>query len=513
MAEQKKKVETKKVGRMMPYNLEAEIAVLGSILIDSSVADDLIPSLKEEDFYSNQHRIIFKAMTDLYHVGTPVDLVSLSDRLNVTNQLDEVGSMTYISSLTDSVLSAANGKHYMEMIKRDALTRNVITTCNDILEYAYDCEQGEDALQEAEKQIYKISESDQRSDLQQIEKAMMDTVGVIEQTQKGQIDTKVVFTGFKTLDTVTHGLKPGEMILIAARPSVGKTAFALNIAVNVALNSKKNVAVFSLEMDANLLAKRMLAYASGISLSKMSSIGGMTNEDNKKMFRTAKQLSAANIYVDDYSMNTPQDILSKGRKLVRQKGCDLIIIDYLQLMNAKNGGKSPESRQNEVAEMSRAMKVYAKELGCPIIVLSQLSRGIESRTNHEPQLSDLRESGAIEQDADVVMFLAAPHKYNSAEPEDKVELYVKKNRNGQCIDIELKWDGSTTSFKEVGVLNKEDSAAANVEAQKSNDLNSDNVVEKLQNYTDEAIEVLDDDFTFDDEDPNEEEPISGDLDY
>jgi len=508
--------EVKKIGRTMPYDIDAEIATLGSILLDENVANEIIPKLKEEEFYSNTHKIIFSAMDDLQRIGTPVDIVTLADRLTVKGQLEEVGSLSYLSQLTESVISASNGYHYMEMVKRDALTRKVITTCNNILEYSYECEEGKQALEEAEKQIFKISDEDRTSELAQIGPAMREALTSVTETQLGRTNPKVVYTGFPILDSTLTGLKPGEMILIAARPSVGKTAFALNIAANVAVNYKKNVAIFSLEMDAPLLAKRMMAYTSGVSLSKMAKRGALTEDDNKKLFKAHQILSNSGIYVDDFSMNTPQDILSKSRKLVRQKGCDLILIDYLQLMSTKKkGGKDPESRQNEVAEMSRAMKVYAKDLGVPIVVLSQLSRGIEARKEHEPQLSDLRESGAIEQDADVVMFLSKPYNYNSAEPEDKVELYIKKNRNGALEDIELKWDGPTTSFKEVGKLKHDGDISVSVPGTEPTNFTDEDLddIKKIVSYSEDFSEVADD-FSFDsDEVESTEYHNGGDLEF
>lgn len=247
---------------------------------------------------------------------------------------------------------------------------------------------------------------------------------------------------------MTHGLKPGEMVLIAARPSVGKTAFALNIAANVAINHGKKVAIFSLEMPADLLAKRMLCYISRVESNKMDTRGGLTQTDYKKLYNGYRALLASDIYIDDYSMNGPSDVLSKCRRLKREKGLDLVIIDYLQLMTATKNGRAAESRQVEVSDMSRKMKIYAKELECPIILLSQMSRGVEQRPDHTPLLSDLRESGSIEQDADVVMFLNNPSKYNKALPENEVILDVKKNRNGAIGEIKLEWNAPTTSFKE-----------------------------------------------------------------
>ena len=268
----------------------------------------------------------------------------------------------------------------------------------------------------------------------------------IQDVQAGVVSNDAVFTDFPSMDRMFHGLKPGELILIAARPSVGKTAFALNIAANVCLHHNKTVAIFSLEMPAQLLVKRMLANVSGCSLSSMDAVGGLSAAGTGKLYDAYRRLLAANLYIDDYSMNSPSDILSKCRRLKRDNGLDLVIIDYLQLMTAGGTGRSGESRQVEVSEMSRSMKIYAKELGVPILLLSQMSRGVEQRPDHTPKLSDLRESGAIEQDADVVMFLHKASQFNPAVPEDLVQL--RKNRNGAIGDIDMQWDGETTTFRE-----------------------------------------------------------------
>lgn len=443
------KEETRRVTRGMPNNVEAEASVLGAILIDSKAADIIIPTLKAEDFYLSQNRIIFDVMRQLQADSKPIDTVSVSDALEVQGKLDEVGSIAYLSELAEGVVSAANGEYYASLIKRDSLTRRVIEAGNDIAKFGYECQDGKDALDNAEKLVYAIAEQASEKALVKIDEAASLALKTIMEEQAGNVPKNTVYTGFPSFDRMTHGLKPGEMVLIAARPSVGKTAFALNIASNVALNHGKKVAIFSLEMPSDLLANRMLAYISGVSLTKMKTRGGLTQTDCKKLYAAFKALIAADIYMDDYSMNGPTDVLSKCRRLKREKGLDLVIIDYLQLMTSQKNGRAAESRQVEVSDMSRKMKIYAKELGCPIILLSQMSRGIEQRNDHTPLLSDLRESGSIEQDADVVCFLNNPSKYNPALPANEVILDVKKNRNGAIGEIKLDWDGSITAFREI----------------------------------------------------------------
>lgn len=442
------KDENKRVTRGMPNNVDAEASVLGSILIDNKAADIIIPTLKAEDFYLSQNRLIFEVMKQLQNESKPIDTVSVCDALELKGKLDEVGSIAYLSELAEGVVSAANGEYYASIIKRDSLTRKVIEAGNDIAKFGYECQDGKDALDNAEKLVYSIAEQSSEKALVKVDDAAALALKNIQDAQSGNVPKNTIYTDFPTFDRKTHGLKPGEMVLIAARPSVGKTAFALNIAANVALNHGKKVAIFSLEMPADLLATRMLAYISKVSLTKMKTRGALTSTDIKKLYNGYKALLASDVYIDDYSMNGPSDVLSKCRRLKREKGLDLVIIDYLQLMTAQKNGRAAESRQVEVSDMSRKMKIYAKELECPIILLSQMSRGIEQRNDHTPQLSDLRESGSIEQDADIVMFLNKPYTYNKALPPNEVILDVKKNRNGTIGEIKLDWDGDTTTFKE-----------------------------------------------------------------
>ena len=442
------KEENKRVSRGMPNNVDAEASVLGAILIDNKAADIIIPMLSVDDFYLAQNRLIFAVMKQLQMESKPIDTVSVCDALEVKGQLDEVGSVSYLSELAEGVVSAANGEYYASIIKRDSLTRKVIEAGNNIAKYGYECESGEDALDNAEKLVYAIAEQTSEKALEKIDDAAALALKNIQDKQTGNVPKNTIYIDFPKFDQMTHGLKPGEMVLIAARPSVGKTAFALNIAANVAINHGKKVAIFSLEMPADLLAKRMLCYISRVESNKMDTRGGLTQTDYKKLYNGYRALLASDIYIDEYSMNGPSDVLSKCRRLKREKGLDLVIIDYLQLMTATKNGRAAESRQVEVSDMSRKMKIYAKELECPIILLSQMSRGVEKRPDHTPLLSDLRESGSIEQDADVVMFLNNPSKYNKALPENEVILDVKKNRNGAIGEIKLEWNAPTTSFKE-----------------------------------------------------------------
>lgn len=432
----------------MPNNPDAEQALLGSILIDNRAADLLIPTLRESDFYIAANRLVFAAMRALQEASKPVDTVSVADMLELQGKLDEAGSIDYLAQLAESVPSAASGDHYADIVKRDSLIRRVISAGNNIAKKGYESVDGTDALLNAEREIYSISEDISEKELVRADVALGVAMKNIQEAQAGIVSRNVVNTDFPSLDRMSRGFKPGELILIAARPSVGKTAFALNIAANACLNHNKTVAVFSLEMPAHLLVKRTLAYVSKVSLSAMDEWGGLSPAETGKLYDAYRRLSETNLYIDDYSMNSPTDVLSKCRRLKRENGLDLIIIDYLQLMSNGGRGRSSESRQMEVSEMSRSMKIYAKELDVPIILLSQMSRGVEQRNDHTPKLSDLRESGAIEQDADMVMFLHRENQFNPAVPENLIQLLVRKNRNGPIGDINLEWEGQTTTFRE-----------------------------------------------------------------
>ncbi len=433
----------------MPNNIEAEQAVLGSILIDDTAAEMLIPILRENDFYLAANRTIFAAMRALQQESKPVDTVSVADALETSRKLDEVGSIEYLNLLAESVPSAASGDHYADIVKRDALIRRVINAGNNIAKFGYESVSGTDALANAEREVYAIAEDITQKELVKADVALGIAMKKIQDAQLGNLPKNIIFTDFPSLDRMTRGLKPGEMVLIAARPSVGKTAFALNIAANACLNHNKTVAIFSLEMPGELLVKRMLSYVSKVSLTKMDMRGGLSSSvDNGKLYDAFRRLSETQLYIDDYSLNGPSDVLSKCRRLKRERGLDLVIIDYLQLMTNAGAAGRDNNRQQEVSDMSRKMKIYAKELDVPIILLSQMSRDVEKRDQHTPMLSDLRESGAIEQDADMVMFLNKENKFNPAVPENLVKLLIRKNRNGPIGDVLLEWDGDTTSFRE-----------------------------------------------------------------
>ena len=390
-------------------------------------------------------------MNKIYQENKPIDFVTLTDELERMGAMESVGGIDYITTLTNIVPSAANFMHYVNIVKRDSVLRNLIKASQNIIEksYEYDEDGKDDVLGYAEKQVYDIAKDEEDSGLTHIGEPLNNVIAKFDKIAKDKDAFKGIPTGLKTLDKVTNGLQNSDLIFLAARPSVGKTSLAMNIVNYAAIQGKRNCAVFSLEMSKEQLAQRSLCGVSGVNMKKAID-GKLTPEDWQALWAGSKKLGEAQIFVDDSSLNTPIAILNKCRRLKREKGLDLIMIDYLQLMT---GGKKAESRQNEVSELSRNLKVAARELNVPIIVLSQLSREVEKRQDHRPVLSDLRESGSIEQDADIVMFIHNPSKYNDVQVvdgENMCELIIAKHRNGQLATIKLKWIPEITTFLDCG---------------------------------------------------------------
>ena len=432
--------------KIMPHSIEAEQSVLGAMMINSEVPIDVVNTLKETDFYANAHCQIYAAMQELYRSNKPIDFVTLTDALDKAGKLEEVGGIEYLTALTNVLPSTANYRHYVDIVKRDSLFRKLVVCGKDITEKAYNATDKDELLKFAEKQVFDISEQEDISNLEHIDNALKQVLEKFDAIAKDPNCLRGLSTGFVDLDKVTNGLQKSDLILIAARPGAGKTSLAMNIAVHAATTGKKNVAIFSLEMPKTQIAQRSVCSIAGVSMGKALK-GQLSVEEWKAMLSASKKLSESNMYVDDSSMTTPIDILSKCRRIKREKGLDLIVIDYLQLMSA--GNKKVENRQLEISEMTRMLKIAARELDVPIILLSQLSRTVETRKDHRPILSDLRESGAIEQDADIVIFIYRPDLYNDVPSEDEpgvCEVIIAKHRNGPLDTIKVRWIGETTSF-------------------------------------------------------------------
>ena len=441
-----------KRARTIPHNIEAEQSVLGCVLLDDNVTLQIMDKLKVEDFYTEAHKTIFEAMQRIYGESKPIDYITLTDELERAGLLESVGGIDYITTLTNVLPSASNYKHYCDIVKRDSILRKIIRSSQDIIEKAYES-QDDDVLGFAEKAIFDISEQEDFSSLTPITDTLGPVLNKFEEIAKNGGNNKGITTGFLTLDKITNGLQRGDLILLAARPSVGKTSLAMNLVNNAALLGKSKCAVFSLEMPKEQIVQRTLCSVSGVSMEKALS-GKLTQSDWKALWEGNKKLGEAKIYVDDSSMNTQVEILSKCRRLKREQGgLDLVMIDYLQLMNSAKKGKDV-NRQQEISDITRNLKIAAKELQVPIILLSQLSRDIEKREGHKPVLSDLRESGAIEQDADIVMFIHNPAKYADTEDSDGpnvCELIIAKHRNGALGTIKIKWIPEITTFVDIGV--------------------------------------------------------------
>ena len=433
--------------KMMPHSIEAEQSVLGACLIDDEASNSIMNTLVKDDFYLEAHQEIYNAMFTIFAKNQPIDYVTLTDELDNNNLLQSVGGLEYITNLTNILPSAANYKVYVDIVKRDSVLRRIISSSQKIIEKAYESTDKDDTLDYAEQLIFEIGKEEESSSLVHIGGALSDVIKKFDNLSKNKDGIKGIATGFKDFDAVTNGLQNSDLILLAARPGVGKPSFAMNIVTNAAVKEKKKCAIFSLEMPRTQIAQRAICSVASVSMAKALK-GDLSVEEWKSLWTANKQLAEAGIYIDDSSMNTPMSILSKCRRLKREHGLDLVMIDYLQLMSS--GKTKVESRQNEVSEMTRYLKIAARELNVPVIVLSQLSRAVEQRKgDHKPQLSDLRESGSIEQDADIVLFIYKPDMYNDVVNEDEpgiCTLSIAKHRNGEIKDVKLRWIGEYPTF-------------------------------------------------------------------
>ena len=434
--------ENKTTARTTPHNIEAEQAVLCSILIDNDGTLLIFSELTPDHFYSPTHKNIFTAMQTLYQRNSPIDFVTLVSYLDSTGQLEKVGGISYLTQLNDSVPSSANFRHYADILKGLKTRRSLIRAANEIIERSYATEDAQVALQGAEKAVFDIAKQDERKELTPMANEMPGIIDRLDTIHRDPSSVRGLRSGFYALDNVTNGFQKSDLIIIAARPSVGKTAFGLNIVLNSALKYGAKCAVFSLEMSKQSLATRALCSTARISMSKANK-GEWTADGWKSLLAANKALANAKIYVDDNSIITPAEIMRKCMRLKREQGLDLVMIDYLGLMT---GGGKRESRQVEVADNSRMIKILAKELDVPVLLLSQLNRSIESRRGEDalPMLSDLRESGAIEQDADIVMFIHRD-KAEGAEVEE-AQIKIAKHRNGPLATVKLDFHGEWSSF-------------------------------------------------------------------
>ena len=439
-------MEEEVIKRLPPNNVEAEKAVIGAMMLDSDAIMVCSEILTAGEFYQQQYGIIFDALVEMYRDGIGADLVTIQNKLREKEVTPELYSVEYLGELLASVPTSANVKFYAEIVHEKAVLRRLIKVTEQVTRECYmDSQPLEDILEDTEKSVFDVIQQRGGSEFEPIRDVVLRTLDSIEKAAKQKGNITGLETGFRDLDAKTAGLQKSDLILIAARPAMGKTAFVLNIAEYVALHSNSTIALFSLEMSKEQLVKRMLAMNSMVDSQKIRT-GDLEDDDWDKLVGCVRKIGNSNLVIDDTSGITASELRSKCRKLKIEQGLDLVIIDYLQLMTGAGKRKS-DSRQQEISDISRSLKVMARELDVPVIALSQLSRAVESRPDKRPMLSDLRESGAIEQDADIVMFIYRDEYYNpDSEKKGVAEVIVAKQRSGPTGPVELAWLSQYTKF-------------------------------------------------------------------
>lgn len=424
-------------GRLIPQNLEAEKSVLGAILIDESVISDIVTVVKPRDFYDPKHQAIFDAMLKLFEKSSPIDLLTLTDQLKKNKDLTKIGGSAYLAELTNYVPTASHAEAYAKMVAQAATRRRLIKASSSITDLAY--EEGttvDELLGKAEKEIFSVSDSNSVGDLVSLEDILTESFDRIEALHKNQGALRGVSTGYRDLDNMTAGFQRSDLLILAARPAMGKTTFVTNLAYNVATIAKQPVLFFSLEMSKEQLVDRMLADASGVDSWKIRT-GNLNDEDFSKLSEAMGEMAEAPIMIDDTPGLSILEMRTKARRAAHNRELGLIIVDYLQLMQASTRSNDG-NRVQEVSEISRGLKLIARELNVPVVALSQLSRTVENRNPKIPQLADLRESGSIEQDADIVMFIYREAYYEpETERQNITDLIIAKHRNGPVGKVEL----------------------------------------------------------------------------
>ena len=433
------------LGKVPPHDLEAEQAIIGSMLTDRDAVISAIEILKEEDFYREDNKAIYTAILNLYNRAEPIDIITVKSELESMGKFEQVGGLEYLAELPEKVPTTANAMKYIKIVEEKSTLRRLIKTANEIIELGYSpTEDVEDIMEGAEKKIFNIMQEKNQKGYAPIKDVLVESFTKLEELYNRKQHITGVPSGFTELDYKTAGFHGSELILIAARPAMGKTAFALNIATNAAVKANVPVAVFSLEMSKEQLVNRILCSESMVDSNKVRT-GKLEEDDWTKLAGAIGPLSEAEIFIDDTPGINITEIRAKCRKLKLEKNIGMVVIDYLQLIQGSN--KRGGSREQEISEISRSLKILAKELDVPVIALSQLSRAAEQRPDHRPMLSDLRESGAIEQDADIVMFLYRDDYYNQdSEKKDIAEIIIAKHRGGSTGTVELLWLGSYTKF-------------------------------------------------------------------
>ena len=434
------------IKRVLPHSIEAEQAVVGSMLMDRDAILTSAEIICGEDFYQTAYGVIFDTVVEIYNEGKPVDLITLQERLKEKDVPAEISSLEFVRDLVTAVPTSANVKYYAEIVAEKAMLRRLIKLNDEISNMCYLGKESMEAVLEiTEKKVFELVQKRSTGDFVPIKDVVLNALEKIESASKTSGSVTGIPTGFLDLDYKMSGLQPSDLILVAARPSMGKTAFVLNIAQHVAFKAKKAVAIFSLEMSKEQLVNRLFSLEAQVDSQSLRT-GNLKDEDWEKLIESAGIIGKSKLIIDDTPGISISELRSKCRKFKLEQGLDLIIIDYLQLMTGRVGGRS-ESRQQEISEISRALKGIARELNVPVIALSQLSRAVEQRPDHRPMLSDLRESGAIEQDADVVMFIYRDDYYNKdTEMKNIAEIIIAKQRNGSIGTVNLTWLPNYTKF-------------------------------------------------------------------
>jgi len=450
MKNQENKVSDNLINRIPPQDTQAEQAVLGSLLLDKDAIIKIADTIVPEDFYEDKHAVIYRTILDLYEQRSAIDLLTISSRLREGDSLDKIGGASYLATLVNIVPSSAHVLHYAQIVRKKGTLRRLIGQANDIISLSYNENMDlESMLDKAEQKLFSVSQQYLKQNFVPLSDILHETFDRIDELHREKGKLRGVATGFTDLDNKLGGLQKSDLIILAARPSMGKTSLALDIVRNVALGQKKAVGVFSLEMSKDQLVDRLLSAEAEVDLWKMRT--GKLNDlgpdnDFERIGHALGRLSEAKIFIDDSGSVNIMELRTKARRLQAEHNLDLIVVDYLQLMQ----GRNTENRVQEVSEISRSLKILAKELNVPVLALSQLSRAVEQRGgDKKPQLSDLRESGSIEQDADVVMFIYRDEMYTGKESKKPhiADILIRKHRNGPTGEVELFFDGEKTSFK------------------------------------------------------------------
>ena len=436
------------LGRIQPHDIEAEQAIIGSMLTDKDAVIAAVEVLQEQDFYREDNKIIYSAILNLYNRAEPIDIITLKSELKSMGKFEAVGGLEYIVQLPDKVPTTSNVEQYIKIVEEKSMLRALIKTADELITLGYDpTQEVEQVIDTAEKKIFQVMQKKNQKGYSSIKDILVDTFTQLEQLYNQKESITGVPTGFVDLDYRTSGLHNSDLILVAARPAMGKSAFALNIATNAAVRAKVPVAIFSLEMSKEQMTNRILCSEAMVDSAKVRT-GKIDDDEWAKLAATSGELSEAGIYIDDTPGISIMEIRAKCRKMKLEKNIGLVVIDYLQLVQGSN--KKGGSREQEIAEISRSLKILAKEIDVPVIALSQLSRAPEQRIDHRPMLSDLRESGSIEQDADIVMFLYRDDYYNEdTEKKNIAEVIIAKHRSGATGTVELLWLANYTKFANI----------------------------------------------------------------